>query len=276
MSNFVIESGVKNSNKAEVDGNNRLQTKATTETRQSEAANNGDSYNLNTGTIALTTDSQSALAYIKNNGDKPLHVEAIGCLIGNSTGGSGDLFMDVIADMQRHLHTLKGGARLSELEILGNLTHELETLLEAITDGRHPVSEQLIQLCYEAIDCIGDLVEDIESNRYQTTPSTFIAKLHSEILGESVSAPILTTADKEPEVSQAEADSDTETGAESTVETDATETEAEAVADNVVQLEQVAKISGDMVEVPTKLPETGYTATVVSLRQKERIRQRKT
>lgn len=94
--NFIIENGVGDSTKAFVDNKHRLHTKAVIEPSQSEAAIKGDSYNINTGTVVLSTDNESAIAYIKNNGDRDIHVESVGYLIGNSAGGSGDLLITLL------------------------------------------------------------------------------------------------------------------------------------------------------------------------------------
>lgn len=45
----------------------------------------------------------------------------------------GDL--SALQEMQRGLHTLKGGARMAELTVLGDISHNIETLLDAIVDG---------------------------------------------------------------------------------------------------------------------------------------------
>lgn len=94
--NFVIENGVGDSVKALVDANHRLHTKAVTEPSQGESAIMGDSYNVNTGTITLTTDNESAIAYIENTGNTSIHIESVGYLIGNSTGGTGDLLVKLL------------------------------------------------------------------------------------------------------------------------------------------------------------------------------------
>lgn len=94
--NFVIENGVGNATKAFVDDNHRLHTRSVAEPSQGEAAITGNSYNLNTGSITLTTANESALAYIKNNGERPIHIESVGYLIGNSTGGVGDLLVTLL------------------------------------------------------------------------------------------------------------------------------------------------------------------------------------
>ena len=35
-------------------------------------------------------------------------------------------------ELKRHLHTLKGGARMAGIAAMGNLSHELETLLISV------------------------------------------------------------------------------------------------------------------------------------------------
>lgn len=46
----------------------------------------------------------------------------------------GDL--SALQEIQRGMHTLKGGARMAELTVLGDLSHYIETLLDMIVDGR--------------------------------------------------------------------------------------------------------------------------------------------
>lgn len=76
--------------------NNRLYTLSISETIAESAARAGDSYNLNTGTISLTTANKSAVFYLKNNGNVDIAILSIGFLLGNSTGGAGDLKVDVV------------------------------------------------------------------------------------------------------------------------------------------------------------------------------------
>ena len=37
-------------------------------------------------------------------------------------------------ELKRHLHTLKGGARMAGITAMGNLSHEIETLLISVND----------------------------------------------------------------------------------------------------------------------------------------------
>lgn len=64
---MIIENGVGNGTKARVDGNNQVHVFAVTENEQNSAAEHGYLFNINTGIIALTGTSDSAVLYFKNN-----------------------------------------------------------------------------------------------------------------------------------------------------------------------------------------------------------------
>ena len=81
---------------AKVDSTNRLHVHSVNESLVEFAASNGDSYNINTGTLVLTSALESSLLYFKNNGDFEVHISSIGFLMGNSTGGVGDVNITVV------------------------------------------------------------------------------------------------------------------------------------------------------------------------------------
>lgn len=91
-----IEDGTGKGYKVRVDEQNRLNVFSVTETILQKASDDGDSFNVNTGTINLTSASKSSLLYLKNNSDRNIVISTIGFLIGNSTGGSGDMLSEVI------------------------------------------------------------------------------------------------------------------------------------------------------------------------------------
>jgi len=55
-------------------------------------------------------------------------------------------------ELKRHLHTLKGGARMAGITAMGNLSHELETLLIGVEDGRVAASAELDELLQQSVD----------------------------------------------------------------------------------------------------------------------------
>ncbi|HET6725456.1 MAG TPA: Hpt domain-containing protein [Gammaproteobacteria bacterium] len=66
----------------------------------------------------------------------------------------------IVAELQRHLHTFKGGARMAGLMPLGDLSHELETLLTHVADGRTPVSTRLLRGVQQVIDRLHQMLEN--------------------------------------------------------------------------------------------------------------------
>lgn len=91
-----IKDGTGTGHRAKVDASNRLHVQSVTETINESASENGRAYNINTGTLSLTSANESAVLYFKNTGDNDIHVASIGYLLGNSTGGSGDLNLKVV------------------------------------------------------------------------------------------------------------------------------------------------------------------------------------
>ena len=91
----VISDGTGDSYAAQVTSAHKLATLSVSENIAAHHTFSGDSYNINTGTVTLSSGSKSALLYLKNNEDEPLVVQTIIYLIGTNTGGSGDALIQV-------------------------------------------------------------------------------------------------------------------------------------------------------------------------------------
>ena len=64
-------------------------------------------------------------------------------------------------ELKRHLHTLKGGARMAGIAAMGSLSHEIEALLIGVGDGRvkaTPAVEDLLQRSIDELHRMRDLV----------------------------------------------------------------------------------------------------------------------
>ena len=64
-------------------------------------------------------------------------------------------------ELKRHLHTLKGGARMAGITAMGNLSHDIEALLVSVDDGRvkaTPAVEDLLQRSIDELHRMRDLV----------------------------------------------------------------------------------------------------------------------
>ena len=74
---------------------------------------------------------------------------------------SQDASPEPMEELKRHLHTLKGGARMAGITAMGNLSHELETLLISIDEGRvrsTPVVGDLLQQAVDELHRMRDTV----------------------------------------------------------------------------------------------------------------------
>lgn len=73
---------------AKVDSTNRLRSRAVESSEEHAANLLGNAYNLNTGSITLTSAADTPVAYLKNNETTNLIVTAMAVGVNHSTGGS--------------------------------------------------------------------------------------------------------------------------------------------------------------------------------------------
>ena len=84
---FEIKDGTGTGNVARVDSENKLAVRAVQETEFEKAVLGGRAFNINTEFLTITTDTEHALLYLKNNEDRPLIVAA--WFIGTDAGTNG-------------------------------------------------------------------------------------------------------------------------------------------------------------------------------------------
>jgi hypothetical protein len=89
---MIIENGVGNGIKALVDSNNQLHTFSITESEKTSANDIGNEYNINTGTIAFSTNSttRTTLLYFKNDEDSTYVITAIAVGLGTRSATVSD------------------------------------------------------------------------------------------------------------------------------------------------------------------------------------------
>lgn len=91
-----FEDGTGRGYSAKVNEFGQVSTRSVSSSLENFGATQGYTFNVNTGSINLTSANASALLYLKNNGEDDLYISSIGYLLGNSTGGAGDLLVEVI------------------------------------------------------------------------------------------------------------------------------------------------------------------------------------
>ena len=88
----------------------------------------------------------------------------------------GALDYSAVMELQRYLHTLKGGARMAELEEISDLAHEIESLFIAVIDGRVDKNDNLIELLKDCFDLLHQQVVEAQDGQ-QMSDGTELAGL---------------------------------------------------------------------------------------------------
>ena len=91
---------------------------------------------------------------------------------------------DSIHQLQRYMHTLKGGARMAELTPLGDLTHLLESLVIKVADKQVEANKALFDTLNDAVDRLAVMLKNVKERAPVDTASDLIARLEALKNGE--------------------------------------------------------------------------------------------
>ncbi|MCG0274566.1 MAG: chemotaxis protein CheA [Thermosediminibacteraceae bacterium] len=94
---------------------------------------------------------------------------------------------EIIEEIFRSAHTLKGMAGTMGFNKISELTHEMENLLHAIRSGDFQVTEALIDVLFECVDLLQEMIKKIssEGSEGETDINLIVDKLHKILSGES-------------------------------------------------------------------------------------------
>jgi chemosensory pili system protein ChpA (sensor histidine kinase/response regulator) len=101
-----------------------------------------------------------------------------------------------IAGLQRELHTLKGGARMAGLAPIGDLSHAMESLVDALGDGRREVDRAAVESLERGFDRLHGLVQRVAHRRAIAMPGHAIAHFERLVAGEGQVAERLSVLDR--------------------------------------------------------------------------------
>ncbi|WP_448136348.1 Hpt domain-containing protein [Stenotrophomonas rhizophila] len=101
---------------------------------------------------------------------------------------------DVIAGLQRDLHTLKGGARMAGINPIGDLGHGIESLLEAVAANRTDIDRSDVHLLERGFDRLHQLLTRTGQHRSVSMPDDLIHAFEQRTLGR-VDVAVDTSAD---------------------------------------------------------------------------------
>ncbi len=90
----------------------------------------------------------------------------------------------VAAELQRDVHTLKGGARMAGVDAIGDLTHVLEDLFEKVAEGRLDASDEMNDLLFACHDRLAQMVEEVATEKPCPPANELVRKVKAILAGE--------------------------------------------------------------------------------------------
>ena len=82
-----------------------------------------------------------------------------------------------MTEFQRQLHTIKGGARMVDIQAIGDLSHVLESLMTRVADGVIATSEELFALFQESHDRLSEMLEQVKDRQMPVSATQLEARL---------------------------------------------------------------------------------------------------
>jgi chemosensory pili system protein ChpA (sensor histidine kinase/response regulator) len=84
-----------------------------------------------------------------------------------------------LAALKRPLHTLKGGARMAGISAMGDLSHELETLVTQVETGAAPADDSTFDVLQASLDELARMRDAVAAGRGLASPRDSIARIRA-------------------------------------------------------------------------------------------------
>ncbi|WP_455209375.1 Hpt domain-containing protein [Kaarinaea lacus] len=90
---------------------------------------------------------------------------------------------ELIAEVQRALHTLKGGARMAGIKPVGDLSHAIESLMESVTEGRLTPTTEFPKVVHASHDWLATAIGQVKNRQPLGSPSALLKQLENLLAG---------------------------------------------------------------------------------------------
>ncbi|MCP3670286.1 MAG: response regulator [Gammaproteobacteria bacterium] len=101
-----------------------------------------------------------------------------------------------LVELQRTLHTLKGGARLSGITPVGDLSHAFESLLSGVDSGAVDNDDAVRALSQRVADSLMTQIEQASDSGQAETADTLIAELNDMLSGDSTDSIVIVSEEQ--------------------------------------------------------------------------------
>lgn len=105
------------------------------------------------------------------------NLETADAALGNLRASAGD--SEALAELQRALHTLKGGARMADLPAIGDVAHAVESLIIAISENCAASADSAMECVQQAQDCLSGMVDRVRSRQPVEPADELVALLNT-------------------------------------------------------------------------------------------------
>lgn len=95
-----------------------------------------------------------------------------------------------LSSLQRDLHTLKGGARMAEIDPVGDLAHELECVYEGLVDRRYSYSVELSQALMASHERLAQQLDELQRQQPLSDGAELVQRLRQLRQASSPAAPV--------------------------------------------------------------------------------------
>ncbi len=109
--------------------------------------------------------------------------------------------MQLMKELQRELHTLKGGARMVGIVQMGDLSHHLESVLTRIVEGGGETNSLLQNLIQDSVDALAAMLENLRAHIPLQIPEGLIKQINAAVNGEQIEETVTKTKENKPKKS---------------------------------------------------------------------------
>ena len=92
---------------------------------------------------------------------------------------------DSIHQLQRYMHTLKGGARMAELTPVGDLTHALESLVIMLAEKKITANKALHDALHESVDTLSTMLSKVKLRQSMGSSKLLVSQLEAIMRGDA-------------------------------------------------------------------------------------------
>jgi chemosensory pili system protein ChpA (sensor histidine kinase/response regulator) len=102
--------------------------------------------------------------------------------------------MQLMKELQRELHTLKGGSRMVGITPMGDLSHQLESVLTKIVEGNAQSNPRLQEIVQTSVDELASMLERVKHSEPLENPDNLIALIDTALDADSPPATVTEVA----------------------------------------------------------------------------------